>query len=160
VRLAVGGGRTSWSRVVLGTIGIGLDTTVLLLFASVGHMLGNANARIAAGTPSTVAIAGVHPTQLFYNDMSFHGVSINDNYLHGTALWQTAVPVALAVVVAVGIGIGIAGLVIRMVDLPLRVDWPTIGVFAAAAVALVFAMTALTLPALRGATRLAAMRTE
>lgn len=85
VRLAVGGGRTSWSRVVLGTIGIGLATTVLLLFASVGHMLGNANARIAARTPSTVAIAGGHPTQLFYNDMSFHGVSINGSYLHGTA---------------------------------------------------------------------------
>ncbi|MFC0438403.1 FtsX-like permease family protein [Kutzneria buriramensis] len=85
VRLAVGGGRTSWSRVVLGTIGIGLATTVLLLFASVGHMLGNANARIAARTPSTVPIAGKHPTQLFYDDMSFHGVSINGNYLHGTA---------------------------------------------------------------------------
>jgi hypothetical protein len=88
VRLAVGGGRTSWSRVVLGTIGIGLATTALLLFASVGHMLGNANARIAARTPRP-GRCGRRPAQR-----------------------------------------------------------------------LVFAVTALTLPALRGATRLAAMRTE
>ncbi len=75
-------------------------------------------------------------------------------------LWQTAVPVVLAVLVAVGTGIGLAALVIRMTSLTLRIDWFTIGIFAGAALALVLLVTALTLPALRNAMRLSALRTE
>jgi hypothetical protein len=75
-------------------------------------------------------------------------------------LWQTAVPVVLAVVVAVGTGIGLAALVLRMADLPLAMDWSSIGVFAAATVVLVFLVTGATLPALRGTMRLSALRTE
>lgn len=75
-------------------------------------------------------------------------------------LWQTAVPVVLAVIVAVGTGIGLAGLVVRMAGLSLRVDWPTIGAFAGATVVLVLLVTALTLPTLRGSTQLSSLRTE
>jgi ABC-type antimicrobial peptide transport system permease subunit len=75
-------------------------------------------------------------------------------------LWQTAVPVVLGVVVAVGVGIAIAGLVIRLTGQALRIDWPTIGTFAGVAVALVLLVTACSLPSLRAATRLAALRTE
>jgi ABC-type antimicrobial peptide transport system permease subunit len=75
-------------------------------------------------------------------------------------LWQTAIPVVLAVLVAVGTGIGLAALVIRMTSMSLRMDWSTIGIFAGAALVLVFLVTALTLPALRNAMRLSALRTE
>jgi hypothetical protein len=75
-------------------------------------------------------------------------------------LWQTAVPVVLGVVVAVGVGIAIAALVIRLAGQALRIDWPTIVTFAGVAVALVLLVTACSLPSLRTATRLAALRTE
>jgi hypothetical protein len=75
-------------------------------------------------------------------------------------LWQTAIPVVLAVVVAVGTGIGLAALVIRMTSLTLQIDWFTIGIFACAALVLVLLVTGLTLPALRSAMRLSALRTE
>ena len=75
-------------------------------------------------------------------------------------LWQTAVPVVLGVVVAIGVGIAIAALVIRLTSQALRIDWPTIGIFAAVAVALVLLVAACSLPSLRAATRLSALRTE
>jgi hypothetical protein len=75
-------------------------------------------------------------------------------------LWQTAVPVVLAVLVAVGTGIGLAALVMRMTSLQLQMDWSTIGIFAGAALVLVLLVTAATLPALRSAMRLSALRTE
>jgi hypothetical protein len=75
-------------------------------------------------------------------------------------LWQTAIPVVLAVVVAVGTGIGLAALVIRMTSMTMLMDWSTIGVFAGAALVLVLLVTALTLPALRSAMRLSALRSE
>jgi hypothetical protein len=75
-------------------------------------------------------------------------------------LWQTAVPVRLAVLVAVGTGVGLSALVIRLTGSSLHVDWLTIGVFTAAALVLVFLVTALSLPALRSATRQTALRME
>jgi ABC-type antimicrobial peptide transport system permease subunit len=84
VRLAVGGGRTSWMRVILGTIGIGLAVAVLLLFASVGHIMSNRDARTDAGDRVTTAIAGVSPTQFIQNDTPFQGNTITGYYLHGT----------------------------------------------------------------------------
>jgi hypothetical protein len=80
--------------------------------------------------------------------------------LSRSLLWQTAVPVVLGVLVAVGTGIGLAALVIRITSLHLMLDWTTIGIFAAAALVLVLLVTAATLPALRGAMRLSALRTE
>lgn len=75
-------------------------------------------------------------------------------------LWQTAVPVVLGVVAAVGTGIGLAALLLRSTSTDMRVDWVVVGVFSAAAVALALLVTAATLPALRNATRLSALRTE
>jgi ABC-type antimicrobial peptide transport system permease subunit len=75
-------------------------------------------------------------------------------------LWQTAVPVVLAVAVAIGTGIGLAALVMRMTSLQLQLDWSSIGIFAGAALVLVLLVTAATLPALRNAMRLSALRTE
>lgn len=75
-------------------------------------------------------------------------------------LWQTAVPVVVGVVAAVGTGIGLAALVLRMTHLAWQPDWGVIGLLAAAAVVLALVVTGATLPSLRGATRLGAMRTE
>jgi ABC-type antimicrobial peptide transport system permease subunit len=75
-------------------------------------------------------------------------------------LWQVAVPVGVGVVAATATGIGLAGLVLRMTSTRMVLDWSDIGVFSAAAVLLVLLVTAATLPALRNATRLSALRTE
>jgi len=75
-------------------------------------------------------------------------------------LWQVAVPVGVGVVAATATGIGLAALVLRMTSTRMVLDWSDIGVFCAAAVLLVLLVTAATLPALRNATRLSALRTE
>jgi CubicO group peptidase (beta-lactamase class C family) len=75
-------------------------------------------------------------------------------------LWQNAVPVLLAVVVAVVTGIGLAQLVFRMVGDPFTMDWLGVALYSGAATVLVLLVTAMTLPTLRSATRLAALRTE
>jgi hypothetical protein len=50
--------------------------------------------------------------------------------------------------------------VLRLIYAPPMVDWPGVVLFAGVAAALVLAVTAATLPTLRGATRLSALRTE
>jgi hypothetical protein len=84
VRLAVGGGRTSWMRLILGTIGIGLAVAVLLLFASVGHIMSSRDARSDATERNTTVISGVSPTQLIQVGTPFQGTSIEGSYVHGT----------------------------------------------------------------------------
>jgi len=75
-------------------------------------------------------------------------------------LWQTAVPVGIGVVAAVATGIGLAWLVLRMTSTRMVLDWSDVGVFCGSAVLLVLLVTTATLPALRNATRLSALRTE
>jgi hypothetical protein len=75
-------------------------------------------------------------------------------------LWQTAIPVAVGVVMAALVGLALAALVLRQTSVPMFVDWSDIGMFCGAGLALVLLVTAATLPALRGATRLSALRTE
>ena len=84
IRLAVGGGRTSWMRVILGTIGIGLAVTVLLLAASFGNIMGDRNARINASLANTTPISGVSPTQTVTDGMMFQGNSIQGTFLRAT----------------------------------------------------------------------------
>ena len=75
-------------------------------------------------------------------------------------LWQNVVPVLLAVVVAVITGVGLAELVFRLIDEPFTMDWVSVGSYSAVATVLVLSVTAMTMPTLRSATRLAALRTE
>jgi hypothetical protein len=75
-------------------------------------------------------------------------------------LWQIAVPVGIGVVAATATGIALAALVLRITRTHVVLAWADVGVFAVAAVVLVLLVTASTLPALRSAMRLAAMRTE
>lgn len=84
IRLAVGGGRTSWARLALGTVGIGLAATVLLLFASVGTITGGVNGRLAGREANSAVISGVSPTQYFPSDLAFRNTTISGAYLHGT----------------------------------------------------------------------------
>lgn len=75
-------------------------------------------------------------------------------------LWQVALPVAVGVVAAIGTGVLLAALILRLSQTNLTLDWSTICTFSAVAAVLVLVVTAATLPALRGATRLSALRTE
>lgn len=84
IRLSVGGGRTSWARLALGTVGIGLAAAVLLVAASVNHILANQQARAAANATDSTPIAGVAPLDLFFGSTRFHGVEIDGSYVHAT----------------------------------------------------------------------------
>lgn len=75
-------------------------------------------------------------------------------------LWQVAVPVVIGVVAAVATGVLLAWLVLRLTSIGMTLDWATIGTFSGVAIALVLLVTAATLPALRSATRLSALRME
>jgi putative ABC transport system ATP-binding protein len=75
-------------------------------------------------------------------------------------LWQVTVPVALGVVAAIATGLILAALVLRITHTNVVLDWGDVGIFSGAAVVLVLLVTVATLPALRNATRLAALRTE
>ncbi|PWW64121.1 FtsX-like permease family protein [Actinokineospora spheciospongiae] len=75
-------------------------------------------------------------------------------------LWQIAVPIALGVLIAIGTGIALAALVLRLGNDPLYVDWPSVGLMTLAAAVLGLLVSVVTLPFLRGATRLTSLRTE
>ncbi|OLF04494.1 hypothetical protein BLA60_40630 [Actinophytocola xinjiangensis] len=75
-------------------------------------------------------------------------------------LWQVVLPILLGVVVAVVTGVGLAWLVVRSMNVSLAVDWLGVGVLSAGSVLLAVAVSALTLPFLRSATRLTSLRTE
>ncbi|MEW2504313.1 FtsX-like permease family protein [Amycolatopsis sp. NPDC047767] len=79
----------------LGTIGIGLAVAVLLLFASVGHVLGNQDTRVSAGLPDISVIAGVSPTVVVHDDSEYRGRVIGGAYLHGTGA-NSPVPPGIA----------------------------------------------------------------
>ncbi|OLR91177.1 hypothetical protein BJP25_29795 [Actinokineospora bangkokensis] len=75
-------------------------------------------------------------------------------------LWQIAVPIGLGVVIAVGTGVGLSALVLSLSSASLVVDWAGILVLTASAAVLGLLVSAVTLPFLRGATRLTSLRTE
>jgi hypothetical protein len=61
---------------------------------------------------------------------------------------------------AVAVGIGLAQLVLQLFEEPFTMDWALVALFSGVAAVLVLLVTALTLPTLRSATRLAALRSE
>ncbi len=75
-------------------------------------------------------------------------------------LWQIAIPIAVGVVIAIGAGIGLTALVLRLGSTPMVVDWSSVGLMVLAAAVLAGLVWAITLPFLRGATRLTSLRTE
>lgn len=85
---------------------------------------------------------------------------VRQGLLARSLLWQVALPIALGVVVAVLTGLGLAGLIVRMTEEALTVDWLGVVLLAGGAAVLSLLVTALTLPFLRSATRLTSLRTE
>ncbi|MFE0028252.1 FtsX-like permease family protein [Amycolatopsis sp. NPDC059021] len=77
-----------------------------------------------------------------------------------SVVWQNAIPLVLGIVTAVVTGIGLSALGTRLTHASFTIDWLAVGVLSAAAAALVLLVTVVTLPSLRGASRLAAMRME
>jgi len=75
-------------------------------------------------------------------------------------LWQVALPIVLGVVVALITGIGLAALVMRLSNESMAVDWAGVALLCAGAIALSLVVSAMTMPFLRNATRLTALRTE
>ncbi|MBP2322271.1 hypothetical protein JOF56_002656 [Kibdelosporangium banguiense] len=75
-------------------------------------------------------------------------------------LWQNAIPMVIAIAIAVASGLGVAALVSRLTGSDFATDWTTVGLMSVTAGVLILLVTALTLPALRSATRLTALRTE
>jgi len=75
--------------------------------------------------------------------------------------WQIAVPIGLGVVVAFITGLSLSALIMRLTaSADYQVDWVGVGVMTVAAIVLGLLVSVLTLPFLRGATRLSSMRTE
>ncbi|MDX8034584.1 FtsX-like permease family protein [Lentzea sp. BCCO 10_0856] len=75
-------------------------------------------------------------------------------------LWQNGVPLVLSTVIAVGTGIGLGVMVTRVFNAEVAYDWPGIAALTVASVALVLAVTALTLPSLRKATGALGLQSE
>jgi hypothetical protein len=75
-------------------------------------------------------------------------------------LWQVALPIGLGVLVALVTGIGLAALVMRLAGEPVDVDWAGVALLCTAAIVLSLLVSAMTMPFLRSATRLTALRTE
>lgn len=76
-------------------------------------------------------------------------------------LWQIAVPIGLGMALAVAIGVVLAALVMRLAGTSeLVIDWAGVATMSLAAVVLGLLVSLVTMPFLRGATRLSSMRTE
>ncbi len=82
VRLAVGGGRTSWTRLALSAVGITIATAVLLVAASVGHMTEQRELRQTSDFTVGEPVAGVAPVHLRYSSTEFRGQDVDIVYVH------------------------------------------------------------------------------
>ncbi|MCC8244267.1 FtsX-like permease family protein [Saccharothrix luteola] len=84
VRLAVGGGRTSWVRLALTGAGIGLGVAVLLAASSVTTVLTErAERQSAAGPVYAEEVSGDVLYMTFWNT-DYRGVAITGNFVRGT----------------------------------------------------------------------------
>jgi len=75
-------------------------------------------------------------------------------------LWQNGVPLVLSTAISVSTGVLLGVMVTRVFEAEVAYDWTGIASLTGASVALVLAVTALTLPSLRRATGALGLRTE
>ncbi|MFG2103341.1 ABC transporter permease [Micromonospora echinaurantiaca] len=80
--------------------------------------------------------------------------------LSWSVLWQTAVPVLIGLALAVVFGLGLGVVLLRMVQAPVVIAWPVVGLCTALGAAVVLLVTGLSLPVLRRLTRPDGIRTE
>jgi predicted lysophospholipase L1 biosynthesis ABC-type transport system permease subunit len=77
-----------------------------------------------------------------------------------SVLWQAAVPVVLGLALALAAGLGLGALLLDIVDEPRTFDWGAVAALSGAGVAVVLAVTALSLPPLWRVMRADGLRTE
>ncbi|WP_346533643.1 ABC transporter permease [Micromonospora sp. DPT] len=77
-----------------------------------------------------------------------------------SVLWQTAVPVLVGLALAVVFGLGLGAVLLRMVQAPVTVAWPVVGLSVALGALTVLLVTGLSLPMLLRLTRPDGLRTE
>jgi ABC-type antimicrobial peptide transport system permease subunit len=75
-------------------------------------------------------------------------------------LWQTVVPVLIGLVLAVAFGLCLGVVLLRMVNVPIAVNWTVVGLSAGLGGAVVLVVTGLSLPTLWRLTRPDGLRTE
>jgi hypothetical protein len=80
--------------------------------------------------------------------------------LAGSVLWQTALPIALGLALAIVIGAALGAVLMKIVNLPISFDWGSIALLTGAGLAVVVAVTGLTLPILRRQIGAEALRAE
>ncbi|MFI9007033.1 FtsX-like permease family protein [Actinosynnema sp. NPDC053489] len=81
VRLALGGGRTSWVRLALTGAGIGIGVAVLLAASSVTTVLAERDARQAAATPVTTGDGSGDVLYSTFWNTEYRGRSISGRYV-------------------------------------------------------------------------------
>lgn len=77
-----------------------------------------------------------------------------------SVLWQTAIPVALGLALALIVGLTLGGVLLRMTDTAIRVDWTSVLAMTGIGAAAVLAVTALSIPPLLRLMRPDGLRTE
>ncbi|MBQ1074443.1 hypothetical protein KBX06_14900 [Micromonospora sp. C31] len=77
-----------------------------------------------------------------------------------SVLWQSAVPVVVGLALAVVFGLGLGAVLLRMVQAPVAVAWPALGISTGLGAAVVLLVTGLSLPVLWRLTRPDGIRTE
>jgi len=113
---------------------------------------------LAAASLLIVSVEQVRERRRQLAALAASGVS--GRTLGASVLWQAAVPFGVATLASLGVGTGLGVLLMRVFDLPLTIDWAGMVIFVAASTAAVLAVTALTLPSLRRATRPDGLRME
>ncbi|MEU9509735.1 ABC transporter permease [Micromonospora sp. NPDC048170] len=80
--------------------------------------------------------------------------------LSWSVMWQSAVPVSIGLALAVVFGIGLGAVLLRMVQTPVAIAWPVLGISTGLGAAVVLLVTGLSLPVLWRLTRPDGIRTE
>ncbi|MGW0615293.1 ABC transporter permease [Streptomyces sp. NPDC002788] len=77
-----------------------------------------------------------------------------------SVLWQTAVPIGLGLLLAAAVGMALGAVLLRMVNLSVRVDWPSVLSLTGTGAAVVLVVTLLSMPPLLRMMRPDGLRTE
>ncbi|MEU3850503.1 FtsX-like permease family protein [Streptomyces sp. NPDC029554] len=77
-----------------------------------------------------------------------------------SVLWQTAIPIGLGLLLAATVGMALGAVLLRMVNLSVRVDWPSVLSMTGIGAGVVLAVTLLSLPPLLKLMRPDGLRTE
>ncbi|MFI8217507.1 ABC transporter permease [Streptomyces sp. NPDC085932] len=77
-----------------------------------------------------------------------------------SVLWQTAIPIGLGLLLAATVGMALGAVLLRMVNLSVRIDWPSVLSMTGIGAGVVLAVTLLSLPPLLKLMRPDGLRTE